>query len=196
MQADRKADCAEHPQVIFRKTDDGISDCAENSPPEIVITAGAVDEYFFFRIKEHGVDREVAPGDVLLRRFAETQSLRAPPVLVIALLAECGDLEVHGVRDHRDDAERCAERDGAGKQLHDLRGHRIGRNVVILRELSEAEIADRAADDIRFKSGIAQFRNDSRRGGKHAAFPDIPVDFERYLHKKSLPAFEFLSFHA
>ena len=64
------------------------------------------------------------------------------------------------------------------------------------RELSEAEIAHRAADDIRFKSGIAQFRNDSRRSGEHAAFPDIPVDFERYLHKKSLPAFEFLSFHA
>lgn len=83
----------------------GIADCAENSSPEIVITSGAVNENFIFRVKEHGVDRKVAPCDVLLRRFAETECFGTPSVLVIALLAERGDLEVHGVRHHRDNTE-------------------------------------------------------------------------------------------
>src|ERR1041384_1894212 len=64
----REPDRAKHPQPILGKTLRRIADGADHATLEVGATIDEIDDLFLFRIEEHSVDGEIAPGRVFLRR--------------------------------------------------------------------------------------------------------------------------------
>ena len=101
---------AEHPQRILAKASFRVADAAENAGPKILLPAKKICDAPG-QIHRHGIDGEIAAGEILLEPRNKAHLRRVASVKIRALRAKRRDLGLRAVQKHGDGPVADAGRD-------------------------------------------------------------------------------------
>src|SRR5258708_486768 len=160
-EAGGESNSAQHAQMVFFKTLLRNSDRSNDAVTKIAQSSDGVDHLGIpgirgiqrSGIQQQRVDRKVAAQHVLFRICLEGRLYRGGAVSLGMIAAECRSL--HAVS--QDDSELRAYELSLGKDLYELIGPSVGRDVVVLRFASKQEIGTAAAHQPRLESTRAKF---------------------------------------
>ncbi len=133
---------------------------------EVRPAANMIDDLTVDRVEEHAVDGEVAPLGIKLGR-AENDPFGTAAVDIRQVAPEGGDLHLAGLTrtEHPDDPETDPDGHRAAKQPHHLPGGGVGGNVIIVRYVTQQQVADAATRPEGRVTGRAQRGDDLGREG-------------------------------
>ena len=193
-EAGGEADGAEQAELVFVEAAMGIADGADDAGIEIGQAADVIEESCadggrlqildgpkLCGIEQQAVDGEVAALDVFGGIGGVANLVGMAAVGVDAVAAEGGNLGdgvargrvgrvferrcfVEGLVGDQDDAEGCADGEGAWEEPEDDVGRGGGGHVVVERSAAEEQVADAAAGEVGLVALGAQGFDDAERG--------------------------------
>ena len=153
----RKAQCAQHPQGVFRKALRRIADAADHAAAQVVLPAEEV-RHGARCVGRHGVDRKIAARQIRCQLAQKVDPVRMAAIGIAGLGAERCDLVGHAPAHDRDRAVARARQDGAVRGKAGLRLLRRGAraDIPVLRRAAEQAVAHAATDRIGRKTRRVQ----------------------------------------
>ena len=150
VQRRRQANRPNHSQGVFVESAVRVADGPKQSPGQVRASAVRVDEERFLArpaAPGHGVDGEVAPGQVLLDRIAELDAVGVAVIRVRDVAAERGYLVLGAGMTHDHGPEPVLVQRAREQALDPVR-RRVRRQVPIRGFAAEQRVAQAAAHDI------------------------------------------------
>ena len=156
----RKAHAAQDAQRVFVEARVGVSHRAQHAPRQVVLAAVQIDDAGLGAVG-HGVDREVASGEVAVDVLEQLDRVGVAPVRIRAVRAKRRGLERLVIDAHRHravfDARRKRGEPDVCHDLLDLRGAGRRRDVPVVGSAPHDRVAHAAAHDERLEArGLEQ----------------------------------------
>ena len=150
---------AQNPQIVFLKPPVGIADGADQLLREVLLPLKGIAPLVPDRMVGDGIDREIAPRQVVHQRDAELDD--GVPAVGVNVLPKGRDLvRLIGAIEHRDRAVFDPHRHGALEDLLHLGRRRRGGEIEVVILEAEEIVADRTAHAPRFVPRVFQLCGD------------------------------------
>ena len=140
-------------QRIFRETAHRVAD-GPDEPALYIVHAPEEIHQASLRVICHGIDREIAPLEILFEACREGDVLRMPPVLVLSVNPVSCDFKSLAAEHNCDRTVPDAGIDRSAEQSLDLLRFCRCRDVPVLRFSAEDGVADTSSDNVRLKTGV------------------------------------------
>ena len=165
----------EHAQGIFRKTVRRRSYHTQDMMLKVTLSAIGIGQVPR-KIHRHGIDGEIAAGEILLEARNKAHLGRVASVKIRALRAKRRDLGLRAVQKHGDGPVADAGRDAVRKERHDLLGQGRGGDVPVMQATAKQTVTHASADIIRLKpGGIQRFQDHIRLFCVHNGVTPFPT---------------------
>src|SRR3972149_710248 len=129
-----------HAQLVFSKSFDWISDGADNTFSNVLLSANIIQYFILYGIVKQTIDGEVSPFYIIFGG-AEGYIIRVTSITVRAFRAESSHLEVVTVFDDNDHAEPHAYRNSPLEEFHNILRKGAGGDIIIFGFLPHNHIA-------------------------------------------------------